>query len=62
MTDANLMEADCIHGVVWYECKQCEEEMDKELAQTQYPNHSPEAALANYKAGREVLDTNGDMW
>lgn len=26
MTDANLMDADCLHGVVWYECKQCEEE------------------------------------
>lgn len=31
-------------------------------AQVAYPNHSPEAALANYKAGREVYDTNGDLW
>lgn len=31
-------------------------------AQAAYPNHSPEAALANYKAGREIWDTNGDLW
>lgn len=24
MTDASLMEADCIHGNIWYECDQCE--------------------------------------
>ena len=23
MTDARLMEAPCIHGVVWYECREC---------------------------------------
>ena len=23
MTDAHLMDADCIHNVVWHECKQC---------------------------------------
>lgn len=23
MTDANLMEADCIHGVTWYDCPEC---------------------------------------
>lgn len=23
MTDAYLMEADCIHGLVWFECKEC---------------------------------------
>lgn len=23
MTDARLMEADCIHGIVWYECADC---------------------------------------
>jgi hypothetical protein len=62
MTDANLMDADCIHGVVWYECKQCEEEMQKELAQKAFPDHHPNTALANYRAGREVWDTNGDMW
>jgi hypothetical protein len=25
MTDANLMDADCIHGVTWWECDQCEQ-------------------------------------
>lgn len=24
MTDAYLMDADCIHGVPWYECDECE--------------------------------------
>ena len=23
MTDLDVMEADCIHGLVWYECKEC---------------------------------------
>lgn len=23
VTDANLMDADCIHGVTWYDCKEC---------------------------------------
>lgn len=23
MTDANLMDADCIHGVVWWDCAEC---------------------------------------
>ena len=25
MTDANLMDANCIHGVVWYDCDECEQ-------------------------------------
>lgn len=24
MTDAYLMDADCIHGIVWYDCRECE--------------------------------------
>lgn len=35
---------------------------EQEKAEIAYPNHSPEAALANYKAGREIWDTNGDLW
>lgn len=31
MTDAKLMDADCIHGVAWYECKVCEREMNDDL-------------------------------
>lgn len=27
MTDAYLMDAECIHGEVWYECKTCEKEL-----------------------------------
>lgn len=23
MTDGYLMDADCVHGVVWYECPDC---------------------------------------
>lgn len=26
MTDANLMDAECIHGNVWYDCHECEKE------------------------------------
>ena len=27
MTDANLMDADCIHGNVWWECPICDNEL-----------------------------------
>jgi hypothetical protein len=27
MTDANLMDANCIHGVAWYDCDECGLEM-----------------------------------
>lgn len=33
-----------------------------ELATAEYPDHHPYTALANYRAGREVWDTNGDLW
>lgn len=33
MTDANLMDANCVHGVVWYECDQCEDPTEEEMAQ-----------------------------
>jgi hypothetical protein len=34
MTDIDLMEADCVHGKVWYECKECDKAMlnDQEQA------------------------------
>lgn len=35
---------------------------EQQWAELAYPNHSPEAALANYRAGRQVWDTNGDVW
>lgn len=28
MTNSWLMEANCVHGVVWFECKQCEAQID----------------------------------
>ncbi len=31
-------------------------------AHEEYPDHHPLTALANYRAGREVYDTNGDLW
>lgn len=31
MTDARLMEADCIHGVVWYSCEDCCAYLGEEL-------------------------------
>lgn len=27
MTDGWLMEADCVHGFVWYECAQCNDDI-----------------------------------
>lgn len=30
-------------------------------AEAAYPDHAPTTALANYRAGREVWDTNGDL-
>jgi hypothetical protein len=35
---------------------------EQELAELAYPLHHPATALANYRSGREVWDTNGDMW
>jgi hypothetical protein len=26
MTDADLMDANCTHGLTWWECKECERE------------------------------------
>lgn len=40
----------------------CRRQLEKERAAKMYPNHHPETALANYRAGREVYDTNGDLW
>lgn len=39
-------------------CPDCEQQ----LAEQAYPDHHPATALANYRAGREVWDTNGDHW
>lgn len=39
-----------------------DEETELEKAVRAYPKHSKEAALANYRAGHEVYDTNGDLW
>lgn len=40
MTDANLMDADCIHGAVWYECNQCSPALYYGMSVTlAYPEH-----------------------
>ena len=36
MTDSNLMDANCVHGVAWYDCLECsrpqsQRDMDKEI-------------------------------
>jgi hypothetical protein len=31
MTDAQLMDANCIHGIVWYECEECGQGTDVTL-------------------------------
>jgi hypothetical protein len=35
---------------------------EQERAEREYPLHHPATALANYRAGREMWDTNGDLW
>lgn len=35
MTDAHLMDADCIHGYVWWGCQICEDEAQDALEQLQ---------------------------
>lgn len=35
---------------------------EQERAERAFPDHHPETALVNYRAGREVWDTNGDVW
>lgn len=32
MTDANLMDADCIHGNTWWGCPECDAEMASDPA------------------------------
>ena len=40
MTDSWLMDSECIHGVVWYECEECFK--DQPLENEQPPeNHLP---------------------
>lgn len=29
MTDENLMDAECVHGIVWYDCEVCVEDMKR---------------------------------
>lgn len=35
--------------------------IEQAKAEAMYPNHHPETALANYRAGREIYDMNGDL-
>lgn len=30
MTDAWLMDAECVHGVVWYECEDCPQQEEED--------------------------------
>jgi hypothetical protein len=34
VTDANLMDADCIHGVPWYECEECPQQERPGISET----------------------------
>jgi hypothetical protein len=36
--------------------------IEQAKAEMLYPDHSPSTALANYRAGKEIWDTNGDLW
>lgn len=39
-----------------------EKQLTQLRAQQMYPNHHPETALANFLAGKEIWDSNGDHW
>lgn len=39
-----------------------EEKTEQQLAEEMYPNHHPTIAFLNYKARKEVWDSNGDVW
>lgn len=43
-----------------YEHQHEAERIEQEQAEAAYPNHHPATALANYRAGREIWDSNGD--
>jgi hypothetical protein len=34
---------------------------EQQQAELAYPKHAPSTALANWRAGREIWDSNGDM-
>lgn len=36
MTDAWLMEADCVHGIAWYDCDQCAQPGEDRIALRTY--------------------------
>lgn len=48
----------------WCAPKHCHGDVLVELCEATalYPDHHPQTAVANYRAGREVWDTNGDIW
>lgn len=37
------------------------DKVEQDLAERAYPRHASTTALANWRAGREVWDTNGDL-
>lgn len=42
MTDGNLMDADCIHGKIWWECPACDEDIRNDLqARADRPEPEP---------------------
>ncbi len=48
----------------WCAPEACHGQVLSELLQavTAYPEHHPGTAYANWLAGREIWDTNGDIW
>lgn len=47
-----------------YNAEKCASEpvTQQQAAEIGYPEHVPSAARANFDAGREIWDTNGDLW
>lgn len=45
MTDAHLMDADCVHGTVWFECVPCTAAMEADLNQLAGQPRFPKAIV-----------------
>lgn len=58
MTDANLMEADCTHGITWYDCKECGAEIGDIMEE-----HMSALSICNYewRSSHILMNTLGEI-
>jgi len=53
MTDANLMDADCVHEVTWWECPLCQAEIDEYFDRLKETDNESAISLL------DIFDDNG---